>query len=126
MAEWHSTEPIGDLEALIRSARDYVHASEDLRPRVLETARSQRHERVTLTYLQFAAIVLVLLGLLTAALRSDSSPNHSAIANALPSPAPVASGGGDSSWGLVESFTELRRRQAVLLGSTVDLPRRNS
>ena len=33
-------EPLEDIEALLRSAQDYVRPSEDLRPRVLEAART--------------------------------------------------------------------------------------
>jgi hypothetical protein len=121
VTEFHSAPgPLDDLEALIRSAQDYVHASDDLRPRVLEAARSQHEQRLTLSYLQHAAVVLVVLGALASALYGGASGTADSAKLADTSPIP------DGNWGLVDSFTELRRRQAVLLGSAPEFPQPHS
>lgn len=124
MTELHSSSgPIDDLEALLRSAKDYVHPSDDLRPRVLEAARSQRDQRQMLGYLQHAAVVLVVLGALASALYGTAG---SANLGSTSRDQVLTSAAEDGNWGLVDSFTELRRRQAVLLGAAGDFPRPNS
>ena len=115
-------EPLDCLESLVRGAKDYVRASDDLRPRVLEAVRSQRQDRRALRYLRLVAIVVVALGVLAGALRqrlevaTTSQPGSlAAVTSALLSPAEVATQDSDVNWSMVESFTELRRRQAELL-----------
>lgn len=124
MTELHPhSDPLDDLEAILRSAKNYVHPSDDLRPRVLEAARSQRDQRQMLGYMQHAAVVLVLLGGLTSALYGTAG---SVDLGASSREQVLTSAAKDWNWGLVDSFTELRRRQAVLLGSSAELPRPNS
>lgn len=118
--------PIDDLEALLRSARDYVHPSDDLRPRVLEAARSQRGERLALSYLQHAAIALVFLGVLGLALQGTGKTGEPGMFATAAADQLLSAAAGDRDWGLVDSFTELRRRQAVLLGSSGEFPRRKA
>jgi len=113
------SNPNDDLEALLRSAKDYVHPSDDLRPRVLEAARSQRRQRQLLGYLQHAAVVLVVLGALGSALYG--SADFVKVASASRDRV-LTSAAKDWNWGLVDSITELRQRQAVLLGSA-EVPR---
>lgn len=124
MTEVHSSSgPSDDLEALLRSAKDYVHPSDDLRPRVLEAARSQRDQRQMLGYLQHAAVVLVVLGALASTLYGTAGPIK---LDATSRDQVLAAAAQDANWGLVDSFTELRRRQAVLLGTAAEFPRPNS
>lgn len=123
MTELPFSEPIDDLEALVRSAKDYVHPSDDLRPRVLEAARSQRRQHQLLGYLQHAAIVLLVLGALSSAMYGTADFVKAATASR---DRMLTSAAQDANWGLVESLTELRRRQAALLGSASDLPLPNS
>jgi uncharacterized membrane protein YfbV (UPF0208 family) len=110
-----------DIEALVRSARDYVQPSDDLRPRVLENARVVRGERRARRWIGHLAICALLLGMFAAA----TSQQSKAVATREPaammrasrlfwSPQPTLSAS-DASWGMVDSFTELRRRQAELL-----------
>ena len=110
-----------DIEALVRSARDYVRPSDDLRPRVLENARIMRSERRAQRWIGHLAICALLLGMFAAA----TGQQHNAVATHEPaavvragrlfwSPQPTLSAS-DASWGMVDSFTELRRRQAELL-----------
>jgi hypothetical protein len=117
----------GDLESLVRSAKDYVRASDDLRPRVLEAVRWQRDERRAIRYLRRVAIVVVALGLVAGALRQrlelvGNRPSGILAAAAAIQFAPVAEAAPDLdvNWSMVESFTELRRRQAEVLRPAAD------
>jgi len=121
-----SSEPIEEIESLIRAAGNYVQPSEDLRPRVLEAARSQRSQWQAMTIAQCVAAAVVVLGMF---LMSGSSTTHKSepaiFANRLANEflPPLAS---DGDWGLVDSFTELRRRQAEMLRSVSDVPPRKA
>lgn len=123
MIETPFSETNDDLEALLRSARDYVHPSDDLRPRVLEAVRTRRRQRQLVSYLQHAAVVLVVLGALASAMygTADFVKVASASRERM-----LTSAAQDGNWGLVDSLTELRHRQAVLLGSAGELPHPNS
>ena len=111
-------EPLDELESLVQMAGNYVRASDDLRPRVLETARVERRQRKMQQHFWQAAFVLIALGLFTTSLRdrveAASSQAFGSAGDWLSSPDTVASTSG-STWEMVESFTELRRRQAELL-----------
>lgn len=109
-----------EIERAVRAAAGYVRASDDLRPRVLESARVQRCERRAQRWIRQAAVFVVLLATVTASIRPtlDSSAFHQANwlfagSDAIFSHAGAKTAhGGDLAWGLVDSFTELRRRQA--------------
>ena len=113
-------QPQDEIEALIRSAKDYVRPSDDLRPRVLETARLERREQhAQRRFWQMAALVF-LCGMLTSSIRQRpeaATPPHQTALDASPifSSANAAVRSYDPSWEMVESFTQLRRRQAQLL-----------
>ena len=49
-----------DVEAMIRAAGEYVRASDDLRPRVLEAARLQYRERRARRWIRHAAVLVLL------------------------------------------------------------------
>jgi hypothetical protein len=116
---WH--ESAGEIEALIGAAGGYVLPSDDLRPRVLETARTERRERhARRTIRRLAAcVVLAAIGagavgqhLRTSAAQSrlnelgaDSQTMHDRAARR-------AAGAGGFSWGLVDAFSELREDQS--------------
>jgi hypothetical protein len=111
-----------ELEALVRAAGNVVRASEDLRPRVLETARQQLHERRGRRWVRRLAMTIVMMTTLTAS--SGSREAHPPLAAALVYPAgfsgqgtPTASGT-DINWGMVDGFTEMRRLQAEALLNT--------
>jgi hypothetical protein len=113
--------PLDDVEALVRSAGGYIRASDDLRPRVLEGARLQASERrVRRRFWQSAAVLLV-CGVLTSSIlrRSESVLGLDGQSSVWMSPifAPVdaAARSSDPSWQMVESFTQLRLRQAEML-----------
>ena len=61
---WHDTA--GEVEAMLLAAGDYVRASDDLRPRVLEAARLQRRELRARRMIRRAAVAVVLLAAFTA------------------------------------------------------------
>ena len=126
MAELHSwCEPIDDIEAMVRAAGDYVQASDDLRPRVLETARIQSGEQRAQRRIRRMAILFVLLAMFTPSSRDpveaagDHPWNTLSVASSesafSQTAAAVDRGGGDFGWGLVEAFTELRHQQAAAL-----------
>jgi len=115
------SSPLDEVESLIRSAGDYVRASDDLRPRVLEIARLQVNERrMRRRFWQSAAVALFCV-VLTSSLvqRLDSAVGTKAQTSVWTSPmfVPVeaAALSSDPSWQMVESFSELRLRQAQLL-----------
>ena len=121
----HEMQP--EIEAAIHAAGAYVRASDDLRPRVLESARIERHEWQVQLVIRHTAILVVLFASLMSAFRSP--PNSSvdlqswnwlaASSDSLLIPTrATAIHGGDLAWQLVESFTELRRRQATALHET--------
>jgi hypothetical protein len=116
-----------EIEAAVRAAGGYVKASDDLRPRVLENARMERREFRAQRVIRQIALCVVVLAMTT----SDwHSPPGGAIAgrhwallaassDGLFRPAQTSSvSGGDVAWQLVESMTELRRRQAAAFQQT--------
>jgi hypothetical protein len=111
-------DPLQEVEALVLSARNYVHASEDLRPRVLETARAECGERRARRCTGQIALALVLWGLC-----ATSGVDHATIAVAQQSVSErvleraqeKAAEAGDYGSGFVDAFVELREQQAEVL-----------
>lgn len=126
MHEWNdnSSDPFsGDIEALVFAAGGYVRASEDLRPRILEAARLQRHERRAQRWLRRAAVIVLLAATVGATLRQSESERARPIGIVMAAgfdeffvPTAVASArSGDGDWRMIDAFTELRRQQAQVL-----------
>ena len=122
MIEFGGQSDNSELEALVRKAAGYVRASDDLRPRVLETARSHRTERRAQGWIRKAAMVVVLLTGLSAAIGQavdHAVAGHELAITAIDSgrmhsrAAKYAAPSGDVAWGMVEAFSELRRRQTA-------------
>ena len=116
------SEPLYEIEALVRQAGNYVRASDDLRPRVLETARTERREYRAQRWLWQAALSVVLLGILAAAMgrRPDATPAKridaiTETAHVCTGEEGAAASGKDATWELVDAFTKLRQRHAALL-----------
>jgi len=108
--------PWDDVEALVRAAGSYVRPSDELRPRVLESARAESHERRAQRRIWQAALAVALLGAMVAAAASRSDVPPSVSAGMLQTRAAVQTAeGGAAGWSIVDSFTDLRRRQADLL-----------
>lgn len=104
-----------DVELLIRAAGRYVVPSEDMRPRVLEAARVESDERKARRRVWHMAIAIGVLGamFIVANDRTSVLPifSHGMLANSDLHPAEEGAAG----WGIVDAFTDLRRRQAALL-----------
>lgn len=114
-------QPQDEIEALVRSARDYVRPSDDLRPRVLETAHFERREQRAERRLWQLAAIVFLCGMLTTSIHQQpgamaTSPSQTTLeAGSIFFSSSTAARSGDPSWEMVETFTQLRRRQAQLL-----------
>ena len=117
------TDAFDELEALLRSAESYVRPSEDLRSRIIETARIECRERRVVGIMRTIAVGLVSLGLLTSAMRHGIAENSTRPAGAVA--ASVLGRGSvvpddqqqrrDSTWDAVDELSELRIRQAEIL-----------
>ena len=117
-------EPLSDIEAMVRSAGNYVQVSKDLRPRVMDAARLTSGERRVRRYIQRAALfAAVLTWWVTASvnrldMRVDLRDLSLATAGAYPiSSSRIGSTAGDAAWVLVDAYTDLRGRQADVLRS---------
>jgi hypothetical protein len=113
-------QPPDEIEALVRAAGEYVQASEDLRPRVLESARQQRCESKAQRLIARLALGVLLATTLTASSPSGSVDARHPLASAalyrasLPLPT-AANADNDIGWNMVEAFTEMRRQQSEVL-----------
>lgn len=120
--DWYESD--GDVEALIRAAGEYVRASDDLRPRVLEAARMQWRERRMRRWIRHAAVLVLTLAFSSAAgqqgLEGERPRPIGIVAAAgfdewLSPTAVVSPRSGDGDWRMFEAFSELRRQQAQVL-----------
>jgi hypothetical protein len=111
-----------DLEATIRAAGSYIVPSDDLRPRVIETARERASERHNFGRLLGCAVTCLILWSVYLPLRDDidrwrdqwtgpSSAQMYARANGLRVKSELG-----PSWALAEAFTQLRQAQAQVFG----------
>ncbi len=115
-------EQINEVEAIVRSAGNYVRVSKDLRPRVLERARVTSGERRARRHIRHLGLIAaLLLWTVTASidrLETDVNLRRLTLVAAAPSSLSargVNSNAGDSAWALVDAYTELRGRQAAVL-----------
>jgi hypothetical protein len=115
----YSFDPGYDVEALVRAAGNYVQPSDDLRPRVVEAVRSRRVERTTQRRIWQVAILSSVLSILaTSTLQrvqiADGNPTP-IVSRSIDSSSGTAEHHDQGNWGVVDSFRELRRRQAKIL-----------
>jgi len=120
--DFNAQGDMAELEALLRGAGGYVRASDDLRPRVLEAGRAQSTERRAQRLIRKAAMIIVLLTGLSAAVGHTvdrAVASHELAITAIDArhlhsrAATYAAPRGDVAWGMVEAFSELRRRQVA-------------
>jgi hypothetical protein len=110
-----------EIESLLFAARNYVRPSDDLRPQVLESARAHRREqRLQRRLAQMAAVVLLMITVITVFRQPDVADRARLFlptveAMSAESQAEAARFADHATWETVESFTDLRRRQAQLL-----------
>jgi len=113
------SEQWDDVETLVRAAGNYVRPSDDLRPRVLESARAESHERWAQRQIWQVALVVALLGVYSSSVRSRmevaAPPTEIAIEMGAMARRAESS---EVGWKMVESFTDLRRQQAAMLRLT--------
>ncbi len=119
-ADWR--EELVEVEAMIRSAGDYVQVSRDLRPRLLDKARLTNKERRVRRYIRHAGLVAALLTwIVTATVERMNGASEwreatlSTATGAASTTIKGSAGGDESAWGLVDGFTELRGKQAEVL-----------
>jgi hypothetical protein len=117
-------ESMNEVEAAIRAAGQYVQPSRDLRPRVIEAARTNRTERKAQRHLKHLAVFVVVLAVFAVSGRNalDRNQPHSsgmtagADAERIYARAELGiAHGGDLGWALVEAFTELKHEQSEVL-----------
>lgn len=116
-------ESVDGVEAMVLAAGQYVGASDDLRPRVLEAVRLQSGERSARRRLRHVAFVVVLLALFAPEFEQRWSEGQSRwgsieefsedVSDSL-SPA-ASTRNSDGEWRIIEAFTRLRREQAQYL-----------
>jgi hypothetical protein len=112
---------------MVRSARHYVRASDDLRPRVLELAAIQGGEEWAQRCIRRVAMIVVLLATFTTVgrhpvLSTGTNAGRTLFSAELEQSLTRAAmpniSTGHSSWSAVEALTNLRERQAEALRLT--------
>lgn len=120
-------ESVDELERLIRGAGDYLEVSRDLRPRVIEEARTTQGERHARRWVGRAACLAATVAIVISlgSLRGDRSRvSQEPLAAASPqefferTQSHTMHSGVELPWSLVEVFSELRRQQAESLRPT--------
>jgi hypothetical protein len=110
-----------EIEAIIRSAADYVQVSRDLRPRVLESARLSNGERRARRRIRrFGLMAAVVAWLITASIdRLPTAENLQRLTMVATGAYAVSSSDAGShssdAWTLVDAYGERRTRQAAAL-----------
>ena len=114
----------GEIEEMVRAAGGYLDVSDDLRPRTLEEARHERRDSSTGAWIAILAAIFLFAAVYTSqslggfSLASPFDTSVSANAHQLMRTAAQRRTGhvyAHTSWTLVDSFSELRQRQASLL-----------
>ena len=113
-------QPMDEIEAMVRAAGNFVQASEDLRPRVLESARQQRGNQGIQRWVSGLAVGILMLTAAPGHRQSTASRQSLAPAVFFPTAQPVSNATGaelssEMGWGMVDAFTEMRRQQSEVL-----------
>jgi hypothetical protein len=108
-----------EVEALVSAAGEYVRASEDLRPRTLEAARTERGEKRGKRWVRHAAIAAAILGVTVSIGNSTGGalPRLKGADAVYQEAEMKAACSGGFSWGLVQAFADMRERQSEMLRS---------
>jgi hypothetical protein len=100
-----------EIEALLRSAGEYVRPSDDLRPAVLEQARVARAEWRAQSWVWYVALSIAVCVVLASQVRVEPATDF----EVQPAPASVSQRDENPGWYTVDGFSAVRRRQAALL-----------
>ena len=123
------SDPLMQLEDMVRAAGEYVQPTDDLRPATLELAREQttrRRGRQSILVLAFALCCSIGLSLLnnqlspSQASREGQSGETPVLAGQAPLPGQLPlqhATAAHSHWGLYEAFVSFRRSLADRLGA---------
>lgn len=117
LVDWQ--ERYDEVEAMVQAAGGYVQASDDLRPRVLETARTEVGELRGRRWVRQASLAAAIVGI-AVTIRTSTGGHEPKIgdADAVYEQASQKSvGAGGFGWALVQAFCELRERQSEKLQS---------
>lgn len=100
-----------DIEALLRSAGEYVRPSDDLRPAVLEQARVARAEWRAQNWVWYVGLSIALCIVIVGQVQLEPTTDFDVKS------APVSASQRDENpgWYTVDRFNAVRRRQAALL-----------
>ena len=109
-----------ELEAIVRSGGDYVRATDDLRPRILEAARRDRRQRLTRLATRRAMLAILLVATCAGQANDHSGaefPQLAAASARLHAPQPSLRADSDEGigWIFVDAMTEIRQRQSEIL-----------
>ncbi|WP_428306265.1 hypothetical protein [Lacipirellula sp.] len=117
LSDWQ--QRYDDVEAMLKGAGDYVQPSDDLRPQVIEAARTIRGEQRGKRWVRRFAFAATILG---AAVTLYIGPGNQGLkgvdSDDLHRQAALkSSGAGSLGWGLVQALIDLRAQQAEQLNS---------
>jgi hypothetical protein len=106
-----------EVEAMILAAGQYVRPSDDLRPRVLELARSEAREQSGQRRVRRLALVGVIMSLAMSSGNSASRGRQPIedVDALYRQAASKASCTGELGWGLAQAYADLRQRQSEKL-----------
>lgn len=117
LVDWQ--ERYDEVEALVQAAGGYVQPSDDLRPRVLETARAEAGELRSRRWVRQASLAAAIVGI-AVSIRTTTGGNDPKISDAeavYEQASQKSVGAGGFGWALVQAFRELRERQFESLQS---------
>jgi hypothetical protein len=102
-----------DVEAMVQAAGGYVQASDDLRPRVLETARTQVGEQRGKRWIRQTSLAAAIVGVAVSigVSTGESQPKIDDADAVYEQASQKSVGAGGFGWALVQAFCELRERQ---------------
>ena len=115
LVDWQ--ERYDEVEAMVQAAGSYVQPSDDLRPRVLETARTEVVELRGRRWVRQASVAAAIIGV-AVSIRTTTGVKEPRIgdADAVYEQASQKSvGAGGFGWALVQAFCELRQQQSEKL-----------
>ena len=115
------TSESGDIEQMIRAAGGYLEVSDDLRPRVIENARSNQRESIVLWKVTGLAVFVAAVALFASGftIEQQSPPSMTVTVTSdqlhVIAQQKMEASVVDVEWSLADSFKELRQRQARFL-----------